>query len=196
MTTVTVHPAEAPASPAPQVPQPTAPAMPVDWSAKPTAADYDPNVDRVPRPLAQPAYPGGPLPVTQASLVGAASAPPPVVTPTQAAVANGSKFLRVTDSLGRSIGIKKLGPGERMRYMRILGGELSENIIYFGHAMLAAAVVEFEGVAVAASNKFVELEALVGKLDDEGLAAIASAMAEAGWNKPVSNQATMESAKN
>lgn len=137
-----------------------------------------------------PSYPGG-------SILNSSSMNAPLVeTPTQAVVNQALKHVRTRDNRGRIIGLKKLGAGDRMRVMRILGGALTENIVYFGHAMLAAHVREFDGEAVPAPTSALQIEALVGLLDDDGLEAIATAIEETGWNKRADDASTLAAAKN
>lgn len=110
-----------------------------------------------------------------------ASAPPPapvVETPSQSVVNRATQFVKVQDVFGRTIGIKKPNAAERMRLMRVLGPELSENQVYFGHAMLAACVREFDGELLPAAASPAQLEHLVSRLDDEGLNAIAKGLSE------------------
>lgn len=197
MTTVTIHDIPGgpevtvtPAGPAPQVPtQPALPPLPVDFNRKPTSRDY---------PIGDPAHAAqgsSPAPYAFGSAL-AAGGPPMIETPTQAAVNAAQKHIRVRDANGRVIGIKKLGAGERMKMMRILGGTLSDNIAYFGHAMLAAAVRELDGEAKPMPTSAAQIEALVELLDDDGLTAIAEGIQKAGWIKAQDDKSLLDDAKN
>ena len=101
-----------------------------------------------------------------------AAATPGNAAPAKVAI-NADKTATVTDDLGRVIKVKKLSALRRMQLFRAIGPEASENGQYLGHAALAASVVEFNGDAVPFPSSLAALEALVSRLDDEGLAAAA-----------------------
>jgi hypothetical protein len=80
----------------------------------------------------------------------------------------------VTDSRGRSIGIKKPTVLQRLRLFEIVGAENSKNEMYLGYASLALLVVEIDGEHLGAPTSKREMEALVQQLDDDGLNAVAA----------------------
>jgi hypothetical protein len=84
----------------------------------------------------------------------------------------------VTDAQGRKITIRKLGPIERMRLAKLVGGENSANEVYMGYATLAFTVTDIAGDPVYPPANERELEALVGRLDDHGLEAVANGYVE------------------
>jgi len=83
-----------------------------------------------------------------------------------------------TDKDGRTIGIKKLGPVERMRMFSIIGAENARNDAYLSIAALAFLVVEMDGAPVVRPGNMLQLEGLVSRLGDNGLEAIAIEAAE------------------
>ena len=93
-------------------------------------------------------------------------------TPSQQIVRAAAQPVTVTDKLGRVIGIRKLNALDRMRLFEIVGSDNSKNDQYLGHASLAYAVVSIDGDPIPAPSNKRHLEALVQRLDDDGLAAI------------------------
>lgn len=81
----------------------------------------------------------------------------------------------VTDSLGRSIQIRKLSALDRMRLYEMLGGSLSENMQYMAYAMVACAVAEIDGVKEGFPSSKRAVEAMVSSLGDEGIEAVSKA---------------------
>lgn len=82
----------------------------------------------------------------------------------------------VVDSAGHSLKVRRPSAIEKMRILRIVGAEGSDNNRYVGYATLAAAVREIDGVPVAFPFSLVALEATVTRLDEEGLAAVGKAL--------------------
>jgi hypothetical protein len=79
---------------------------------------------------------------------------------------------RVTDALGRMIGLRKIGPLEKMRLFKAVGPQNSRNEQYLGLAMLAYMCCELDGETINPPVTEVQVEALVARLGDEGLNAI------------------------
>ncbi len=73
---------------------------------------------------------------------------------------------------GRRLEVQRLSRRESMRLMR-QWGKASEVSIWFGQALLAACVRTLDGVPVLMPDNPDKVEALVEKLDDDGLVAVA-----------------------
>lgn len=102
-----------------------------------------------------------------------ASAASPALTPTQEVVAKKPKrIMTKADSLSRMITIKFLSPLDRMRLAKIVGGKDAQNEVYLGYAALAFAVQKIDDEEVS-TNTVREIEFLVERLGDEGLACVA-----------------------
>ncbi len=99
-------------------------------------------------------------------------------TPSAAIVQAATKTKTVVDSLGRSITVRKFSALTRMKFAELVGAAAASNAQYLGVAALAAAVIEIDGDRVAFPTSKRELEALVQRLDDEGIEAIGPALAE------------------
>ena len=98
-----------------------------------------------------------------------------VKTPSESIVDSANQSMVTTDARGRSIAFKKLSALERMRLFEIIGGANSENRMYLGHAALAACVTAIDGVEAGFPGTKLQLEHMIGRLDDDGLNAIAEA---------------------
>jgi hypothetical protein len=99
------------------------------------------------------------------------------------AVAAASKptIFGVTDARGRKIQVKKLTALDRMRLAIVLGPTNAENQSVLIYANLAYSVTTIEGEESYKPASMREVEYLVGRLDEDGLAAIMRAWSEAGW---------------
>lgn len=97
-------------------------------------------------------------------------------TPTQAVVRVANETTTVTDARGRVLTIKKLGLLDRMRLMEIVGEENTNNGPYFGYTVLAYCVQSIDGDAIARPASKMALEALLQRLDDDGVEASAKAL--------------------
>lgn len=95
------------------------------------------------------------------------------LTPTQEVVAKKPKrIVTRVDSLSRVLTVKFLSPLDRMRLAKIIGGKDAQNEVYLGYAALAFAVQKIDDEE-ASTNTVREIEFLVDRLGDEGLACVA-----------------------
>jgi hypothetical protein len=93
-------------------------------------------------------------------------------TPTQAIVKSANAVQTVTDERGRVLAIKKMKPLDRLKMFEVVGAENSKNEMYLGYASLAYHVASIDGEAVNRPATKMQLEALVQRLDDDGLNAV------------------------
>lgn len=77
----------------------------------------------------------------------------------------------VTDSAGRVIKVKKLSALDRVRLFKAAGATLSENRMLQSYYSTAASVTELDGVPIPFPSTELQLDAIVGRLDEHGLAA-------------------------
>jgi hypothetical protein len=82
----------------------------------------------------------------------------------------------IKDSNGRLLSVRRMGALDRLRLFKAIGSQLSENPPYLGMAMLAASVTAIDQVPVPAPTTEAQVEALVHKLGDEGIAAVADCL--------------------
>ncbi len=103
----------------------------------------------------------------------AAAMTAPAETPTQTMIKATAKVGETTDELGRRIVARRLTPLDRMRLFQAAGNDLAKNEQWIGLAALAASCIELAGDQVAKPVSKAQIEALVERLGDEGLSAIA-----------------------
>ena len=124
---------------------------------------------------------GPAAPVLAAPVAAAPVAPAPLPVASPAKASNGvtlidDRHALVTDSRGRSIKIKKLSALDRMNLFRAAGAENSENRLFMSYASAAAAVTELDGAHVPFPANQIQLSALVGRLDEDGLEAVVNGL--------------------
>jgi hypothetical protein len=88
----------------------------------------------------------------------------------------GERAASVVDSKGRTIKVKRLSSLDRMRLYTVAGAENAENSRYMGYAFLAASVTAIDDMDYAPPTGILQIEALVDKLDEPGMDAIARAV--------------------
>jgi hypothetical protein len=116
----------------------------------------------------------------------AAAAPSIEAAPATKPAAPTSRFGKVTitdernatvvDNRGRRITVKKLSALDRVRLFRALGAIDSENRMLGSYASTAAAVTELDGLPVPFPSTSLQLDALIGRLDEDGLEAVILAL--------------------
>jgi hypothetical protein len=98
----------------------------------------------------------------------------------------------VTDALGRRLVLRRLGALEKLRLFKAVGPQLGQNEPYLAMALLACAVAAIDDLPLPAPANEAQIEMVVQKLGDEGLAAVAGAFRAANAEK----RTTTDSAKN
>jgi hypothetical protein len=99
-----------------------------------------------------------------------------VTTPSARIVASAAATVTVTDALGRALVLRRPGALDKLRLFKAVGPYLAANDPYLGMAMLACSVTSIDGVPVPAPVTEQQIEALVSRLGDEGIAAAAQAL--------------------
>jgi hypothetical protein len=84
--------------------------------------------------------------------------------------------MTVTDSDGRRLDVRTLNALDKLRLFKAAGPALSRNEPWLGMALLACSVSAIDGVPVPMPADERGIEALVQRLGDSGLAAVASAL--------------------
>lgn len=100
------------------------------------------------------------------------------MTPSQAIVADAIATTRMRDDSGRELVVRRPTAIDRLRLYKAVGPVLAENSAYLGTALLASSVSEIDGIPVPAPTNENQIEALVGRLGDVGLEAIARTLDE------------------
>jgi len=99
-----------------------------------------------------------------------------MASPSAQIIAAAAASLSAQDCDGREITLRRMTALDRLRLFKAIGPVLAQNNPYLGMAMLAASVSAIDGVPVPPPVTEAQIEALVGKLGDRGLAAVAAAM--------------------
>lgn len=106
----------------------------------------------------------------------AAPVPTPAAPATPGVTIIDARNATVRDDQGRLIKVKRLGAQARYRLFRALGAENVENRLMIHYATLAGSVIEIDGAPIPFPNTELQVEALIQRLDDEGLEAVMSAL--------------------
>lgn len=110
------------------------------------------------------------------------------MTPSQSIIESGLKSLSAIDGNGRRLLLRPLTALDTLRLFKAAGPVLSQNEAWLSMAGLAIAVMEIDGVPVPIPTSESQIEALVDKLGDEGLIAVADALnVAAGADSSVSD---------
>ncbi len=96
--------------------------------------------------------------------------------PSSRLIAAAQEELSVTDAQGRTLLLRRLTALDKLRLFKAAGGTLAQNAPWMGLALLAASVSAIDGVPVPAPSNELQIEALVARLDEAGLAAISTAL--------------------
>lgn len=98
------------------------------------------------------------------------------MSPSETIITQASKTLTVTDAGGRHITLRRLTALGKLRLFKAAGSTLSHNQYWLGMATLACSVQAIDDVPVPMPTNELQIEALVGRLGDTGIAAIAAAL--------------------
>ena len=100
-----------------------------------------------------------------------------MVSPSAQVMAAASATMVVRDADGRELVLRRMTALDRLRLFKAIGPVLSQNNPYLGMAMLAASVVAIDTVPVPPPVTEGQIEALVARLGDVGIAAVAAQLA-------------------
>lgn len=98
-------------------------------------------------------------------------------TPSEQLVAAAVSEVVVKDEAGRSIKLKKPGVLSQFRLVKILG-DSAKNEVYVRMVLPLTYVVEIDGDAIMQPNSEREIDALISRLDDAGVAAVMEGVQE------------------
>jgi hypothetical protein len=99
-------------------------------------------------------------------------------TPSARVIAQAQDVAPVTDALGRRLSLRRPTALDKLRLFKAAGPVLAHNQPWLGFALLAASVVAIDDVPVPPPVNEAQIEALVARLGDGGLAAVGAALAE------------------
>jgi hypothetical protein len=98
-------------------------------------------------------------------------------TPSSAIVKQAAARVVIESANGHSIALQKPGVLAQFRLVKILG-KSAENTVYVQMVLPLTYVVEIDGVPVSQPNSEREIEALITRLDEEGVAAVMQGVQE------------------
>lgn len=99
-------------------------------------------------------------------------------TPSARIIAAAQAAPCVTDAQGRRLQLRRLTALDKLRLFKAAGAVLAQNQSWLGMAVLAASVSAIDDVPVPAPGSEQQIEALVARLGDAGIAAVGEALAE------------------
>ncbi len=97
-------------------------------------------------------------------------------TPSARVIATAQAAPMVTDAKGRRLHLRKLTALDKLRLFKAAGSGLAQNQPWLGMAVLAASVAAIDDVPVPQPANEQQVEALVARLGDAGIAAIGAAL--------------------
>lgn len=98
-------------------------------------------------------------------------------TPTQRHLSSLANARSIPDSDGRMLTIRSLTALDKLRLFKAAGPMLSQNNLWLGMATLATSVTAIDDVPIPPPTNEAQIESLVSRLGDSGIAAIAHALA-------------------
>src|SRR5271168_2333852 len=97
-----------------------------------------------------------------------------MITPSQTIVRESARTFTTVDTNGRRLSLRRLTALDTLRLFKAAGPMLAQNKPCLSMAGLAFSVLEIDGVPVPAPITEAQIEGLVERLGDDGLAAIAN----------------------
>lgn len=113
-----------------------------------------------------------------------ATSPKVSMTPSQQVVAAAAAVVEIKDVKGRQITLKKPGVLAQFRLVEVLGGATASNQAYMGMVFPLIYVSAIDGDVVHLPKSKLEVEALIQRLDEEGVQAVHTAVQESFGGAP------------
>ena len=107
-----------------------------------------------------------------------------MMTPTAAVVDLAAASRTIVDAAERRIELRQMTALDKLRLFKAAGTSLSQNEMWLGMALLACSVTAIDGVPVPQPVNEMQIEALIGRLGDVGLAAVGEALEQLERVKP------------
>jgi len=98
-------------------------------------------------------------------------------TPSARLVAAAQSVPETTDAQGRRLALRRLTALDKLRLFKAAGPLLAQNQPWLGMALLAASVTAIDDIPVPPPASEAQIEALVSKLGDDGIDAVAKMLA-------------------
>jgi len=98
------------------------------------------------------------------------------MTPSERLAAAAATTTSVVDAEGKRLQLRRLTALDRLRLFKAAGPVLAQNQPWLGMAVLASSVVAIDDVPVPPPTTETQVEAIVARLGDAGIAAVAEAL--------------------
>jgi hypothetical protein len=95
------------------------------------------------------------------------------MTPSASILATASATQTVIDDEGRCLTVRRLTALDRLRLFKAAGPQLAQNQPWLGMALIATSVAAIDDIPVPPPVTESQIEAMVGRLGDSGVSAIA-----------------------
>jgi len=97
-------------------------------------------------------------------------------TPSSRLIAAAQAAIEAVDTRGRRLSLRRLSALDKLRMFKAAGPVLSDNRAWLGMALLACSVTAIDDVPVPLPANEGQIEAMVQRLGDAGIAAIGDAL--------------------
>lgn len=98
------------------------------------------------------------------------------MVPSASILASATACEDVIDGDGRKLTVRRLGALDRLRLFKAAGPLLAQNPPWLGMALIASSVMAIDDVPVPAPATETQIEAMVARLGDEGVSAVAQVL--------------------
>jgi hypothetical protein len=98
------------------------------------------------------------------------------MSPSATIISAGTAAPTVTDRQGRRLTLRRMTSLDKLRLFKAAGPTLAHNQPWLGMAMLACSVAEIDNVPVPPPTNEQQIELMVARLGDLGIAAVAEAL--------------------
>lgn len=98
------------------------------------------------------------------------------MTPSAKIIVEATEVSSVVDGLGRRLTLRRLTALDKLRLFKAAGSELSLNQPWLAMAILASSATSIDDIPIPAPSNETQIEALVSRLGDSGIEAIAQAL--------------------
>lgn len=95
------------------------------------------------------------------------------MSPTASIIASAAAEQTVTDAEGRRLALRRLTALDKLRLFKAAGPLLAQNQPWLGMAVIATSVAAIDDVPMPPPVSELQIEAMIGRLGDAGIAAVA-----------------------
>lgn len=104
--------------------------------------------------------------------------------PSESIISSAAATQTVTDAGGRRLALRRMTVLDKLRLFKAAGPVLAQNGPWLGVALLACSVTAIDDIPVPMPATEPQIEALVARLGDAGIAAAAAALSAAAETAP------------